>query len=68
MINFINDRVIAVLLIEKDGNEKLKDVTIIAATNRPDRIDPALMRPGRFHRLIYVPLPYEQTHLEIFQI
>ncbi|CAF4913943.1 unnamed protein product, partial [Rotaria magnacalcarata] len=52
----------------KDGNEKLKDVTIIAATNRPDRIDPALMRPGRFHRLIYVPLPYEQTHLEIFQI
>ncbi|CAF5097676.1 unnamed protein product, partial [Rotaria socialis] len=52
------------LLIEMDGIEKLKGVTIIAATNRPDCIDPALMRPGRFDRLVYVPLPDEQTRLE----
>ncbi|CAF3553482.1 unnamed protein product [Rotaria sp. Silwood1] len=64
----VSDRVIATLLIEMDGIEKLKGVTIIAATNRPDCIDPALMRPGRFDRLVYVPLPDEQTRLEIFQI
>ncbi|CAF3636639.1 unnamed protein product [Adineta steineri] len=64
----VSDRVIATLLIEMDGIEKLKGVTIIAATNRPDCIDPALMRPGRFDRLVYVPLPDEQTRSEIFQI
>ncbi|CAF1428014.1 unnamed protein product [Rotaria magnacalcarata] len=64
----VSDRVIAALLIEMDGIEKLKGVTIIAATNRPDCIDPALMRPGRFDRLVYVPLPDEQTRLEIFEI
>ncbi|CAF3971256.1 unnamed protein product [Rotaria sordida] len=64
----VSDRVIATLLIEMDGIEKLKGVTIIAATNRPDCIDSALMRPGRFDRLVYVPLPDEQTRLEIFQI
>ncbi|CAF4243300.1 unnamed protein product [Rotaria sp. Silwood2] len=64
----VSDRVIATLLIEMDGIEKLKGVTIIAATNRPDCIDPALMRPGRFDRLVYVPLPDDQTRFEIFQI
>ncbi|KAI1484730.1 P-loop containing nucleoside triphosphate hydrolase protein [Biscogniauxia mediterranea] len=45
------------LLTEMDGFEQLGDVFVLAATNRPDAIDPALLRPGRFDRLVYVPLP-----------
>lgn len=64
----VGDRVLATLLNEIDGVENLNDVTIVAATNRPDMIDKALMRPGRLDRLVYVKLPDEQTRKEIFKI
>jgi transitional endoplasmic reticulum ATPase len=51
------DRVVAALLTELDGVEELRNVVVIGATNRPDLIDPALLRPGRLERLIYVPPP-----------
>jgi transitional endoplasmic reticulum ATPase len=51
------DRVVAQLLTELDGVDELRDVSVIAATNRPDLIDPALLRPGRFERLVFVPAP-----------
>ncbi|XP_039176114.1 ATPase family protein 2 homolog isoform X2 [Crotalus tigris] len=66
-VNVMN-RVLAQLLTEMDGIEQLKDVTVLAATNRPDMIDKALIRPGRFDRIIYVPLPDEATRREIFKI
>ncbi|XP_053108058.1 ribosome biogenesis protein SPATA5 isoform X2 [Hemicordylus capensis] len=64
----VADRVLAQLLTEMDGIEQLKDVTILAATNRPDMIDKALMRPGRIDRIIYVPLPDAATRREIFKL
>uniref|UniRef100_A0ABM5GJD7 vesicle-fusing ATPase n=1 Tax=Pogona vitticeps TaxID=103695 RepID=A0ABM5GJD7_9SAUR len=64
----VADRVLAQLLTEMDGIEQLKDVTILAATNRPDMIDKALMRPGRIDRIIYVPLPDAATRRAIFKI
>ncbi|XP_026522820.1 spermatogenesis-associated protein 5 isoform X1 [Notechis scutatus] len=64
----VTNRVLAQLLTEMDGIEQLKDVTVLAATNRPDMIDKALLRPGRFDRIIYVPLPDEATRREIFKI
>src|SRR5215204_1492716 len=51
------DRVVAALLTELDGIEGLRDVVVIGATNRPDLVDPALLRPGRLERLVYVPPP-----------
>ncbi|XP_041845721.1 ATPase family protein 2 homolog [Melanotaenia boesemani] len=64
----VGDRVLAQLLTEMDGIEQLQDVTVLAATNRPDMIDKALMRPGRLDRIVYVPLPDAPTRLEIFSI
>ncbi|NXA06029.1 SPAT5 protein, partial [Sapayoa aenigma] len=64
----VADRVLAQLLTEMDGIEQLKDVTILAATNRPDMIDKALLRPGRIDRIIYVPLPDAATRREIFKL
>ena len=64
----VTERVISQLLTEIDGIQTLEDVVVIAATNRPDIIDPAVLRPGRFDRLIYVPEPDEKARLEIFQI
>ncbi|KAL3881045.1 hypothetical protein ACJMK2_033245 [Sinanodonta woodiana] len=64
----VADRVLAQLLTEIDGVEKLQDVTVVAATNRPDMIDKALLRPGRIDRILYVPLPDAKTRKEIFQI
>ncbi|ELK30919.1 Spermatogenesis-associated protein 5 [Myotis davidii] len=64
----VADRVLAQLLTEMDGIEQLKDVTVLAATNRPDRIDKALMRPGRIDRIVYVPLPDAATRKEIFNL
>jgi len=64
----VTERVISQLLTELDGLEELRDVTVIAASNRPDIIDPALIRPGRFDRLIYVPPPDEEARKEIFKI
>ncbi|XP_056640032.1 ribosome biogenesis protein SPATA5-like isoform X1 [Diorhabda sublineata] len=64
----VQERVLAQLLTELDGITPLQDVTVLAATNRPDRIDKALLRPGRLDRIVYVPLPDEQTRKEIFRI
>jgi transitional endoplasmic reticulum ATPase len=53
----VADRVVAALLTELDGVEPLRDVVVLGATNRPELIDPALLRPGRLERLLYVPPP-----------
>ena len=64
----VTERVISQLLTELDGLEELRDVTVIVATNRPDIIDPALLRPRRFDRLIYIPPPDKEVRKEIFKI
>uniref|UniRef100_A0A8C9UYI0 non-chaperonin molecular chaperone ATPase n=1 Tax=Scleropages formosus TaxID=113540 RepID=A0A8C9UYI0_SCLFO len=64
----VADRVLAQLLTEMDGIEQLQNVMILAATNRPDMIDKALMRPGRLDRIIYVPLPDAGTRREVFRL
>ena len=64
----VSERVISQLLTEMDGIVTLQDIVVIAATNRPDMVDSAVMRPGRFDRLIYVPEPDEQSRLQIFKI
>ncbi|XP_032670564.1 ATPase family protein 2 homolog [Odontomachus brunneus] len=64
----VQERVLAQLLIELDGIVALGSVTLVAATNRPDKIDKALLRPGRLDRIIYVGLPDEETRQEIFII
>ncbi|GAB4331459.1 MAG: CDC48 family AAA ATPase [Promethearchaeota archaeon] len=64
----VTERVISQLLTEMDGLEELKDVILIAATNRPDILDPALLRAGRFGRHIEIPLPDEAARRQIFQI
>jgi transitional endoplasmic reticulum ATPase len=64
----VTERVISQLLTELDGLEVLSDVIIIAATNRPDIIDAALLRPGRFDRLLYVPPPDKEARTQIFKI
>ncbi|XP_027169335.1 cell division cycle protein 48 homolog [Coffea eugenioides] len=61
------DRVLNQLLTEMDGMTAKKTVFIIGATNRPDIIDPALLRPGRLDQLIYIPLPDEASRLQIFK-
>jgi len=61
-------RTLMQLLAEIDGFDPMGDVKIIGATNRPDVLDPALLRPGRFDRPIYFPLPDEQARLAIFKI
>ncbi|OQR78160.1 spermatogenesis-associated protein 5-like [Tropilaelaps mercedesae] len=64
----VGDRVLAQLLTEMDGIEALEDVMIVAATNRPDIIDEALLRPGRLDSMVYVPLPDEAARREILGI
>ena len=64
----VTERVISQLLTELDGLVELKDIVVIAASNRPDIIDPALLRPGRFDRLINVGAPNQKGRLEIFKI
>jgi len=61
------DRVLNQLLTEMDGMNSKKTVFIIGATNRPDIIDPALMRPGRLDQLVYIPLPDEGSRKQIFK-
>ncbi|KKG74567.1 CDC48 family AAA ATPase [Methanosarcina mazei] len=63
-----SERVLNQLLTEMDGLETLKDVVIIAATNRPNLLDPAILRPGRFDRLVYVGAPDRKGRLRIFKI
>ncbi|XP_052755119.1 ribosome biogenesis protein SPATA5 [Galleria mellonella] len=64
----VHERVLAQLLTELDGVVPLNSVTILAATNRPDKMDRALLRPGRLDRLIYVPLPDYETRLQILEL
>ncbi len=64
----VTQSVVNQLLTEIDGMEDLQDVAIIAATNRPDIIDPGLMRPGRFDRHIKVDTPDEESRLKIFEV
>ncbi|HEV7712817.1 MAG TPA: AAA family ATPase [Asanoa sp.] len=61
------DRVVAALLTELDGVETLRDVVVIGTTNRPDLIDPALLRPGRLERLVFVPPPDGAARAEILK-
>lgn len=64
----VNDRILAALLTEMDGIETLTNVTILAATNRPDVIDSALLRPGRIDRIMYVGPPDLESRAAIFRI
>jgi len=64
----VTERIVDTLLTEMDGLRSLKNVVVIAATNRPDMLDPALMRAGRFDRLIETTPPDEGARLEIFKI
>ncbi|MBE0521995.1 MAG: CDC48 family AAA ATPase [Candidatus Methanoperedenaceae archaeon] len=64
----VTERIVNELLTELDGLEELHGVVVIGATNRPDIIDPALLRPGRFDEMILVPVPDEKTRLEIFKV
>ena len=64
----VTERVVSQLLTELDGLEPLREIIVIAATSRPDMLDPALLRPGRFDRLIYVPPPDKKARLEILKI
>jgi transitional endoplasmic reticulum ATPase len=64
----VTERMVNTFLAEMDGLEEMNDVVIIGATNRPDIIDPALLRPGRFDRLVLTAPPDEKSRLEIFKI
>jgi transitional endoplasmic reticulum ATPase len=63
-----NDRVISQILTELDGISELHGVVVLAATNRPDMIDTALLRPGRFDRIVFVPNPDKRTRKRILDI
>lgn len=63
----VSDRVVAALLTELDGVEPLRDVVVLGATNRPELVDPALLRPGRLERQIYVPPPTEEARADILR-
>jgi transitional endoplasmic reticulum ATPase len=64
----VTERVISQLLTEIDGLLTLQNVLVIAATNRPDLIDSAVLRPGRFDRRVYVPAPDDAARLKILQV
>ena len=64
----VGERVVSQLLTELDGLEDLEDVVVIATTNRPDLIDPALLRPGRLDRHVHVPVPDEEGRRNIFAV
>ena len=64
----VTERVVNQLLTSMDGLESREGVLVIAATNRPDMVDPALLRAGRFDKLILVPVPDERTRLEILKV
>lgn len=64
----VTERVVSQMLSEIDGLEELHNITVITASNRPDIIDPALLRPGRLDRMVYVPPPDKRSRHEIFRI
>jgi transitional endoplasmic reticulum ATPase len=67
-VSGVTDRIVNQMLTEMDGIEALRGVVVIGATNRPDLLDPALLRPGRFDRVIYVPPPDTKARYEILKI
>jgi transitional endoplasmic reticulum ATPase len=64
----VTERVVSQLLTELDGMENLRGVVVLAATNRADMIDPALLRPGRFDKIIQIPLPDKESRKMILEI
>lgn len=64
----VTEKIVNTLLTEMDGMQSLKDVVVIAATNRPDIIDAALLRPGRFDKLIQIPQPDEPARRDILKV
>ena len=64
----VTESVVSQILTELDGMEELKNVTVLAATNRPDMLDEALLRPGRLERHIYVPTPDAESRKKIFEV
>ncbi|HET9018684.1 MAG TPA: CDC48 family AAA ATPase, partial [Acetobacteraceae bacterium] len=64
----VTERVVNTILAEMDGLEELQGVVVIGATNRPNLLDPALLRPGRFDELVYVPVPDREGRLHILRI
>ena len=64
----VTERMVNQLLTEIDGLQELNDVVVIAATNRPDIMDPALLRPGRFDRIILTPVPDQKIREEVLKI
>jgi transitional endoplasmic reticulum ATPase len=66
--SLVAERVISQFLTEMDGIEELKGVLVVAATNRPDLVDPALLRPGRFDLISELPMPDEKSRQMIFQV
>src|SRR5690606_11535543 len=64
----VTERVVNTILSEMDGLEELQGVVVIGATNRPNLVDPALLRPGRFDELVYVPVPDEKARRHILTI
>ncbi|RZQ61775.1 AAA family ATPase [Amycolatopsis suaedae] len=63
----VGDRVVASLLTELDGVEPMREVVVLGATNRPELVDPALLRPGRLERLVYVPPPDAEARAAILR-
>jgi len=63
----VSDRVVAALLTELDGVEPMRDVVVLGSTNRPELVDPALLRPGRLERLVYVPPPDAEARADILR-
>jgi transitional endoplasmic reticulum ATPase len=64
----VTERVVSQLLTEMDGLIAMENIVVLAATNKPEILDPALMRPGRFDRLIYIPPPDENARLQILKV
>jgi transitional endoplasmic reticulum ATPase len=64
----VSERVVDTLLTEMDGLQELRNVVVLAATNRPEDIDPALLRPGRFDKIIDIPMPDIEARIKIFNI
>jgi transitional endoplasmic reticulum ATPase len=64
----VGERVVSQLLTEMDGLEELEDVVVVAASNRPDLIDSALLRPGRLDRHVHVPVPDDEARQRIFEV
>jgi transitional endoplasmic reticulum ATPase len=64
----VTERVVNTILAEMDGLEEMQSVVVIGATNRPNLVDPALLRPGRFDELVYVPVPDANGRRRILSI